>query len=353
MTDDDQRRQVLDEALLRLHTTGPEFNDWLSNHAPMAVEALARHGQAGRIHHWIDEYEHRLEASPRTSDRITDANWRDALGDPRRLGDWPSWFENELSEAEWTEVLARWWPRLLPGIVASATHGVIRVGHAVRTLREDGPNPARLAELAHAFGYWAARWAPMPGATAPGGGLDAAAALAAIPRIPEQADGIRSRLTQLSSLPDWGAAQSALRPPSGAEAVPDALRQLVTAAVNRYLGHGHGDAIMLVHASTAPNAVLRVLPSLPREHWLDSAAFAWSATAAVTSLYSPAEAEPAERLPHAPTGADAVAGIFASAAANGDPHVIKFTDTALDVHAWTGDATALDAAVNAERLIGD
>lgn len=362
----DQRRQILDEALLRLHHTGPEFDDWLSNHAPMAVEALARHGQTELIDRWIDDYEQRLEPSPKASDRITEANWRQALGDPRRLGDWPGWFADELAEAEWTQVLAKWWPRLLPGLVASATHGVIRVGHAVRTLREDGPSEARLAELAHAFGYWAARWAPLPGAAAPGDGLatddtsavpreglDPVAALAAVPRIPSQEGGIRDRLAQLASLPGWASAQSAPRPPPGAEQVPEALRQLVTAAVNRYLDHGHGNGIMLVHGATAPNAVLRVLPSLPRRHWLDSAAFAWSATAAVWSIYGPAEPEPAERLRRAPDSGDAIDEIFAAAAANGDAHVIKFADTALDVHGWTGAASALDAAVNAERLIGD
>ncbi|MGW8882260.1 questin oxidase family protein, partial [Streptomyces mirabilis] len=37
---------TLDEALERLHSSGPERNGWLSNHGPMAVEALVRHGQA-------------------------------------------------------------------------------------------------------------------------------------------------------------------------------------------------------------------------------------------------------------------------------------------------------------------
>ncbi|ADD44874.1 questin oxidase family protein [Stackebrandtia nassauensis] len=348
-----QRQQILDEALLRLHTTGPEFDDWLSNHAPMAVEALAHHGHADRVHHWIDEYEHVLEEAPRPSDPITVENWREALGDPRRLGDWPSWFDNELAEAEWTEVLARWWPRLLPGIVASATHGVIRVGHAVRTLREQGPNEARLAELARAFGYWAARWQPMVRPTAPSGGLDAASALARVPRIPEQDGGIRDRLAQLDGLAGWESAQAALRLPGEAEAVPDAVRAIVTAAVNRYLSHGHGSAVMLVHAATAPNAVLRVLPSLPREHWHDSAAFAWSASAAVMSIYAPAEAAPTTELPQAPDGSGAEEEIFDAAAANGDAHVIKFADTALDVRSWTGDATPLAAALRSAQLIGD
>jgi hypothetical protein len=35
---------VLDEAYERLHRTGPEFEGWLSNHGPMASEALVRMG---------------------------------------------------------------------------------------------------------------------------------------------------------------------------------------------------------------------------------------------------------------------------------------------------------------------
>ena len=30
---------VLDETYTRMHTTGPEFEGWLSNHGPMAADA--------------------------------------------------------------------------------------------------------------------------------------------------------------------------------------------------------------------------------------------------------------------------------------------------------------------------
>jgi hypothetical protein len=35
---------TLDEAYERLHATGPEFDGWLSNHGPMAAEAMVRTG---------------------------------------------------------------------------------------------------------------------------------------------------------------------------------------------------------------------------------------------------------------------------------------------------------------------
>lgn len=332
---------ILDEAYRRLRSTGPEFDGWLSNHGPMAAEALARHGHESEIHAWLDGYCRRLEAVPETSRRIDD--WRTALGDPQRLGDWLGWFEEQLRDQPWTSVLHTWWPRLIPGIAAGATHGVIRVGHAVRVLREEGATPARVAELAQGLGYWAARWQPVPGATGPGGSLDAEAAVAAVPLVPRQVGGIRSRLAQLEQVDGWAQAQRALAPSVDWEGF---LRGVVSAAVRRYATHAHGNPVMLVHAATAPNAVLRVLPSLPHEQWAASAAAAWSASAAVHAAYTPVTGAPPPATPA--TAAEA----FDRAAQHGDEHVIKLADTALDTHSWTGDDLALAAVERAALLIG-
>jgi hypothetical protein len=56
---------VLDEAYQRLHKTGPEFDGWLSNHGPMAAEAMARNGHAEHVRPWLDGYVQRLEEFPR------------------------------------------------------------------------------------------------------------------------------------------------------------------------------------------------------------------------------------------------------------------------------------------------
>ena len=132
--------QILEQAYERLHLTGPDFggdeegNNGLSNHGPMAVEVLVRRGHELDVPRWVDAYVPRLEELPRASAQITDENWRDALGDGRRIGDWTEFFTRQVAERPWREVLATWWPRLLGGIAAGATHGVIRVGHSVRTL---------------------------------------------------------------------------------------------------------------------------------------------------------------------------------------------------------------------------
>jgi hypothetical protein len=153
---------TLDEAYQRLHATGPEFDGWLSNHGPMAAEAMVRRGHADRVHRWLDGYMRRLEEFPRGSGPIG-PGWREALGDPRRIADWTAYFRREVTEQPWPQALDTWWPRLLPGVAAAATHGVIRVGHAVRALTEDGEDADHLTELAHGLAYWAARWQPVPG----------------------------------------------------------------------------------------------------------------------------------------------------------------------------------------------
>ena len=156
---------TLDEAYQRLHATGPEFDGWLSNHGPMAAEAMVRRGHADQVHGWLDGYMARLEEFPRGSGPIG-SDWQDALGDPRRIADWTAYFRREVTEQPWRQVLETWWLRLLPGVAAAATHGVIRVGHAVRALMQDGEDAEHLAELAHGLAYWAARWQPVPGTPA-------------------------------------------------------------------------------------------------------------------------------------------------------------------------------------------
>jgi hypothetical protein len=143
---------ALDEAYQRLHATGPEFDGWLSNHGPMAAEAMVRRGHAATVNLWLDGYMRRLEDFPRGIAPI-DKDWQEALGDPRRVADWTAHFRREMTLQPWRQVLATWWLRLLPGVAAAATHGVIRVGHAVRALLDDGDDAVYVTELAHGLAY--------------------------------------------------------------------------------------------------------------------------------------------------------------------------------------------------------
>jgi hypothetical protein len=356
---------TLDEAYQRLHVTGPEFGGWLSNHGPMAAEAMVRRGHADEVHRWLDGYMQRLEEFPRGTGQ-TGADWQEALGDPRRIADWTVYFRREVTERPWREALGTWWPRLLPGVVAAATHGVIRVGHAVRALTEDGDDADHLTELAHGLAYWAARWQPVPGAAAtepspiaaritaaePAEARPTAAdALAMVPRIADQSGGIRSRLTRLAELPGWTAALAAAQMPASAQELRSWLTDLVEATTTRYLRYGHGEGVMLVHSATAPNAILRTLPVLDQQLWAPSVAASWAAAAALTAIYAPAAPAMRADLPVSPVGSQAAEETVALAVEHGDEHVIKFADTAADVYARTGADDALAAAVRATQLI--
>ncbi|MFJ9150600.1 questin oxidase family protein [Streptomyces sp. NPDC102270] len=324
----------LEEALDRVHAAGPEREGWLSNHAPMVVEALAAHGQAGSVHRWLDLYRDRLEDFPDRTAPVTDANWPSALGDPRRITDWTDYFSRTLAERPWQDVLAEWWPRLLPGMYGGATHTVIRVGHAVRALAAHENDP-RVTELAHALGYWAARHQPVSGFVELPGATRAADALEAVPAIEPGHVGFLNRLSAVRRLPVW--AHDVTDPDTAKER----LTELVGAATHRYATHGHGEPTMLVHAATAPNAVLRTLDSLPRDQWVPSLHAAWTASAAVTAMYAPTA--PVAYVPPARLTPEEV---VERALAHGDEHVIKLTDTALDV----GDEQALAAALRSVEL---
>jgi hypothetical protein len=127
----------LTDAYDLLHRMGPEYdgdehgNNGLTNHGPMVAEVLDRRGYDARIAPWLTRYVTRLREMPSGHDPIDDTNWVGALGDGRRVGDWTAYFTRQLGDRPWRDVLAEWWPRLLPGIAAGATHGVIRVAHAV------------------------------------------------------------------------------------------------------------------------------------------------------------------------------------------------------------------------------
>ncbi|MDT0458096.1 questin oxidase family protein [Streptomyces sp. DSM 41527] len=341
---------TLDEALLRLHTSGPEFRGYLSNHGPMAVEAMVHNGQAHTVHRWLDGYTNKLESVPSARARITGANWREALGDSSRVTDWTAYFTHQVAERPWRELLAEWWPRLLPGIAGAATHPVIRVGHAVRSLLTEGEDAARTAEFAHALGYWAARHLLLPASVRPTGSATPSEALATLPRVADQHVTPVRGYAQLPDTQNWLRTTESLHVPDDPEAVREGLTALVRAATLNYADYGHGNGIMLVHAATAPNAVLRTLPALPRELWAGSFAVAWAATSAVTAIYAADAPLPA---PHA----DAVTPeeVFERAVAHGNEHAIKFADTALDVAAASeeGDTRALSAALNALALIDE
>lgn len=381
--------QHLDDALDRLHRTGPEFDGWLSNHGPMAADALLRLGRGDLVARWVAGYERRLEEAPAPRWPIDPTQWREPLGDPTRLGDWCALLLREVHEEPWAQVLERWWPRLLPGALASAAHGLIRTGHAVRALREEVTGP-RLDELALALAYWAGRWQPLPDGGLPaaaraggrveapatdvsglfaarlGGHIDAdrddladawrgsmdhrrkrvLAALDGVPRVADQG-GIRTRAAALTRQPGWPASRHALTAPLYPADVPTALDVVVDAAVTRYSEWAHADPIMLVHAATAPRAAGLVLPSLPVAMWGPTFEVAWGVTAAIASAYRPIDPDGSP-----PPNRGTVEQALDACVQTGDEHAIKFAEVASESAARGNPASARSAARAAALMSG-
>src|ERR1700723_707820 len=130
---------AMSDALDRLSGIGFEHGSGLINHAPMAAEALATLGYADDLVSWVQRNLSIRRYEPRPEPRWAlsgddEAEWRPALGDLSRAGDWAALFERELSGQPWNAVLCKWWPRLLPGMSAMLAHGGIRTAPAVRSL---------------------------------------------------------------------------------------------------------------------------------------------------------------------------------------------------------------------------
>ena len=295
-----EHHDLLDEMYERMRGTGPEFEGWLANHGPMAADALIRLGRADDVERWVAGYLRKLEDAPGRQWLIEHADWREPLGDPSRLGDWCEFFGWLVHDQPWHDVLALWWPRLLPGAVASASHGLIRTGHVVRALRE-GVTPQRLDELGQALGYWAARWQSLPPPARGDGTADATVVLGAAPLL-RSSGGFRTRVGELTDNGSWSPAVAPLRAPDRPADVPAALDALVDAAVTRYEQWAHGSPIMLVHAATAPRAAALVLPALPEHMWKATLEGAWTVCAAISTIYRPTNHTAAARILHRASG---------------------------------------------------
>ena len=136
----------LDRALSVFAATAPEFGQFgLSNHGPMAAEVLERFGRADAIGDWVANYRGQLRPAPPPADKpLSEDAWPDALGLPERFAEWQALFETEMADRPVPAGVEEWVPRLAPGTVGAATHGLIRTAHGLRALGLADTSPRRL-----------------------------------------------------------------------------------------------------------------------------------------------------------------------------------------------------------------
>jgi hypothetical protein len=331
----------LDEALAILHRFGEEYGGGLSNHGPMAAEALVALGQAPAVIPWVEKYLGRLEAPAPSTRRIDSENFREALGSAERMGDWRLFFQNELAEASFSDLLKRWLPRLLPGFGGAAFHGAIRVSHAVRALSR-GETAERRRELSRGLGYWAACYETLPGQpSSRPGDLSPRSALDRVPNLskgPTQGL-ISDELRRLASVPSFADVVDLLDSSRSDEKLLD---DIVSAFARVYLQNAERSAIVFAHSVTGPAALRPLLPYLDPKDRASGVRYAWQAASALYAVYGKAFDDSWE-----PEGADFVPEELASRASeNGDEHAIKLTEVCLREWRRSGDFALLAAAAD-------
>jgi len=73
---------AMDQALEMLAGCGPEFGGiGLSNHGPMAAEALSALGREQEVEPWVERYRKRLIERPPKVEHIDALNWPEVLGE--------------------------------------------------------------------------------------------------------------------------------------------------------------------------------------------------------------------------------------------------------------------------------
>jgi hypothetical protein len=286
---------AMESVLERLEGVGYEFAPSHVNHAPMAAEAMAWLGYTDEVSTWLEQNveRRRYDDPPQQTQEIRErdpAEWMEALGDFSRVADWSAMFRRQLDTEPWTDVLTRWWPRLVPGTSGKLMHGAIRTAHAVRSLASaSGAIALQRGELAQALGYWAARYSD--------------------PLSQDQRE--EPCRTQTPS-PDT-AAESAV--------ALSALDDLVAGSAAAYASVALSSPVPLIHAITGPAAVRLLCDHLPPDQHRAS----YEGAARCSSIIR-WQFEHGERIEH--PALVAPNDVVAAAVDLGDEHAIKLAEVA-------------------------
>lgn len=305
---------TFDRAIERLAATGPEFGGGLSNHGPMAVEALHHLGHDEAIMPWLDQYIDKLEPAVGASGQAP------RLAHADDVADWTVLFERELASAPWRAVLGRWVPQLAPGVFAAAAHGVLRTSHATRALRE-ADTPVRRAELARGLGYWAASYQPLPGTVRARGRGSVAQLLSTLPIVSRNkvfllSEGIRD----VDRVPELAEHLSQL---DAAELEP---RRLLAGLAPWARAGAQVSVFAHVHVLTGSIALLQFEDLLTPEGMHELLEHAWHAVGSMIAVWRP----PMPVAVEGPVPSRSL--LIAKALACADEHAIKLVDACLTAH---------------------
>ena len=309
----DDLDEQYDAALTRLLDYGPTYDGGLSNHAPMALDALAELGAHALYDFYTERVSRRLEP---------------AVNEATVSGDW----------AVATRAIL---PTLIPNGGSQAGHGLLRVGHALRAL-ERSDTDTRRRELAAAFRYWSAG-RPLPGPGRFTGEVALEDALADLPRLPEAPEGfLVGPIVNGLRMPEVADALAAVEPAIDIRARFD---QLALVAAEMMIGNGGLSAFGLLHGVTVSSIARRLLPYLDEvgRRQLEAAVVAFVVGAVVGLDRSGVAPTGLAPQAHDPFIVDTVDDLTKKLVASLDDHDIKFAEAASGLYRRTGSPMVVEA----------
>lgn len=323
-----------DAALDQLKDCGPDLQNGFTSHMPMVVEALCRMGEGDKAEGWLNS--HVGEAVPLTEYKEQapiDDQWPDALGMENRFADWRRMFDEDIATYGWQAVLEMWVPRLAPGFMAAATHGLLRTAHVARTL-PDQETSERLGELAQGLALWASTYQTLPlvleGPTQSfSKPLPLTEALAVIPMLSESerenGGAITHALSQLAGHDAFGPVIHLL---VFADDARETALDLAEALVGVYLRHAKDplSSVVFTHGVTSVAATHGLMGLVSKEAGETLLRFAWQGVAGLYATYGDLDAKAEGRA------AESEAEIVVQAVAHGDDHIIKLAEACLGLH---------------------
>lgn len=342
----------LDRALTRLQSAGPDLINGNSNHAPMVVEALSALNRPQAIEPWLDSYLPSLAPRPARKLAIDPDDWQASLGHHDRFSDWSAFFNQALADTPWPQLLAHWTERLMPGVSASATHGLLRTAHAARSLAQD-TTPVRLAELADGLASWVDTYrtitAPCMSGAKPLPPRLAIQSVAPMPAALRQPPGfITSGLAQLSDWADFRDPIGVLDTTGDLPRLWDELSQTMACLylANAKDGFTH---IVFVHAVTSLEAARGLAYHLTEDKARTLAAYIWQTGC---GLYARFGTQPPVNPRDLAFDASpqALETLIDSAIATQDDHVIKLTEACLRANSQRPSPAHLLAASQAHAV---
>ena len=307
--------ETYQSALEAFGATSHSYAGGLSNHGPMAVEALVSMGQRQSIGRFVERYLPRLEPG---------------VPIPPATMPWRAWLVPHLED-------------LVGAAGRHAGHGLLRVAHAVRGLRRceatGAPDAVLLAELARGVDYWSRGSEVLPAPDQLVGDRSPVMWAAAVSRLParDRVDGLLTVNLSAAARQDGFVEQVASLAP--AATVPDTLDAIALEATGAYLANRDIAAFALLHGVTV-STMARELVAL-----LDDRS-ANRLLGAVAAFVAAAIAGFDEALPDvAASASHPAADLLALGAADTlDDHTIKLTDAALGLAERSGSELPLRAA---------